>query len=292
MEVVASTPPGGNATPARGYTASEAARWLEISVGEVHSWVRAGVIEPRRGPRHEYRFSFQDLVVVRAARALASELPARRVKRALRRLRAQLPHGRGLAGVRLAVEGEDIVVRDGAVAWEPESGQAVLDFGAPRLVPGIPALPARAAPAPGVSREADAESWFELGCELESESAAQARDAYRRALELDPDHFDARVNLGRLLHESSEFAAAEANYRLALRTRPGDATASFNLGVVLEDLTRPAEALAAYEQAIGTDPRYADAHYNLSQLHERLRHPAQALRHLQTYRALIEEGGA
>ena len=292
MELASPKPTDDHGAPARGYTASEAARLLGISVAEIHSWVRADVVEPARGPRHEYRFSFQDLVVLRAARALASELPARRVKRALRRLRAQLPRGRGLAGVRLAVEGEDLVVRDGAAAWEPESGQAVLDFGAPRLVPGLATLPARGATAaPGARPEIDAEGWFELGCELESENAAQARDAYRRALELDPEHFDARVNMGRLLHESGEFGAAEANYRLALRTRPGDATASFNLGVALEDQRRPTEALQAYEQAIVTDPRYADAHYNLSQLYERLRRPAQALRHLQTYRDLIEESG-
>ncbi len=292
MELASDKPHGEHGAPARGYTASEAARLLEISVGEIHSWVRSDVVAPGRGPRNEYRFSFQDLVVLRAARSLASELPARRVKRALRRLRAQLPHGRGLAGVRLAVEGEEIVVRDGQVAWEPESGQAVLDFGAPRLVPGVAVLPARgAAASPGGRTEIDAESWFDLGCELESENTGQARDAYRRALELDPEHFDARINLGRLLHESGEFSAAEANYRLALRTRPGDATASFNLGVALEDQRRPAEALQAYEQAIATDPRYADAHYNLSQLYERLGRPTEALRHLQTYRALIEDHG-
>src|SRR5205085_10989380 len=63
MEIASSNPGGEHGAPARGYTASEAARLLEISVGEVHAWVRAAVIEPRRGPRNEYRFSFHDLVV-------------------------------------------------------------------------------------------------------------------------------------------------------------------------------------------------------------------------------------
>jgi len=284
----ASTPAGF----AGGYTATEAARSLGLSVGQIHSWVRAGFLDPRRGPRNEYRFTFQDLVVLRAARDLTAQLPARRVKRALRRLREQLPSGRGLAGVRIAVEGDEIVVRDGGAVWQPDSGQALLALDAAAVAAPVAPL-VRPQPAAGaVTHESGAEDWFEIGIELESDDSPQARDAYRRALELDPAHFDARVNLGRLLHEAGELKAAEANYRLALRTRPGDATASFNLGVALEDLRRPADAVRAYEQAIATDPTYADAHYNLAQLHERLGHPHNALRHLQTYRALIEQGGA
>ena len=41
-------------------------------------------------------------------------------------------------------------------------------------------------------------------------------DVYRRALGMNPDHVDARVNLGRLLHEDGEIDAAEAEYRQAL----------------------------------------------------------------------------
>jgi tetratricopeptide (TPR) repeat protein len=284
----AAAPPGF----AAGYTATEAARSLGLTVAQIHSWVRAGFLEPRRGPRSEYRFTFQDLVVLRAARDLAAQLPARRVKRALRRLREQLPQGRGLAGVRITVEGDDVVVRDGGAAWKPVSGQALLALDVTAGAAAVAPLANRqAGSAPAVEREPGAEDWFELGLELETCDSLQARDAYRRTLELDPGHFDARVNLGRLLHEAGELASAEANYRLALRTRPGDPTASFNLGVALEDLRRPNEAVRAYEQALDADPEYADAHYNLAQLHERLGHPRNALRHLQTYRALVDRGG-
>jgi tetratricopeptide (TPR) repeat protein len=299
----APTSPEAHPAASGGFTATEVARSLGLSPAQIHSWVRAGFLMPRRGARHEYRFTFQDLVVLRAARDLAAQLPARRVKRALRRLREQLPQGRGLAGVRLSVEGDRIVVRDDGRAWHPDTGQSLLAFDAvtppPPAATVAPLLPRRrdsAASAPdplaGAGRVPSAEDWFELGLELEDSDSKQARDAYRRALELEPGHFDARVNLGRLLHEAGELAAAEANYRLALRTRPGDATAAFNLGVALEDLRRPNDALRAYEQAIQSDPAYADAHYNLAQLYERLHRPHHALRHLQTYRALIEQGGA
>ena len=87
--------------------------------------------------------------------------------------------------------------------------------------------------APSLAGET-AEGWYERGCDLEEPAPAEARAAYRRALELAPEHPDAHVNLGRLLHEAGDPAAA--HYRSALAARAGDATAEFNLGVALEDL--------------------------------------------------------
>src|SRR5262245_30187162 len=98
---------------ASGYTASDVARLIGCTTSQIHAWVRAGFLEPRRGPRGEYRFSFQDLVVLRTAKELTENVPARRVQRALRRLRSQLPQGRGLAGIRITAQGDEIVVRDG-----------------------------------------------------------------------------------------------------------------------------------------------------------------------------------
>src|SRR5262249_55249506 len=124
------TPPERSAG---GYTATEAARLLATTAARIHAWVRAGFVEPARGPRNEWRFSFQDLVVLRVAQNLAEQLPAARVKRALTRLREQLPTGRGLASVRLSVQGDEVVVHDGASVWKPESGQTLLDFDVARL---------------------------------------------------------------------------------------------------------------------------------------------------------------
>jgi len=276
---------------ATGYTTADVSRLLGLSVPQIRAWVRSGCVEPRRGPRGEHRFSFQDLVVLRTAKELADRVPSRKVKRSLERLRRQLPRGRGLAGVRIGVQGDDIIVRAGGLAWEPESGQEVLDFDVGALASEVAPLVRQAAQdARQAQHELQAEDWFGLACEMEAVDPVQARDVYRRVLELDPEHFDARVNLGRLLHEAGEYTAAEANYRLALRLRPDDATAAFNLGVALEDLRRPREALRAYERAVTADPHCADAHYNLANLYERLGEPCRALRHLQTYRALLQEG--
>ena len=112
-----------------GYAAREVAKMLGLSVGQVRAYVRAGFLEPVRGPRGELRFSFQDLVLLRTAQGLVSaRIAPRRVRRALRKLKEQLPEGRTLRGVRIRAEGDHIVVGDGQASWVPESGQVLLDF--------------------------------------------------------------------------------------------------------------------------------------------------------------------
>ncbi|MFL5421562.1 MAG: MerR family transcriptional regulator, partial [Myxococcales bacterium] len=101
--------------PMSGYGAREVARMLGLSVGQVRSYVRAGFLDPARGMRGALRFSFSDLVLLRAAKGLvAARIPSRRVKRALALLRAQLPEGRSLRDVHIRAEGDRIVVGDGA----------------------------------------------------------------------------------------------------------------------------------------------------------------------------------
>jgi len=278
-------------THASGYPARDVARLLGLSLPQIAGLVKAGCVSPRRGPRRELRFSFEDLVLLRTAKDLIARMPARRVHRALLRLREQLPAGRQLTALRLSAEGEDIVVRDGGATWNPESGQAVLDLGLSasaaerRVDPGQPATPkltvaAREEPGPEAG---DAEGCFRMGCDAEPTDPDRALDAYRRAIELAPDHADAHLNLGRMLHEAGRVNEAESHYRRALEARPGDATAAYNLGVALEDLRRPHLAAAAYERALAADPECADAHFNLARLWERLGHRDKALRHLQAY---------
>src|SRR5690606_13148470 len=130
--------------------------------------------------------------------------------------------------------------------------------------------------------------WFERAVELEMESPDAARAAYERALELDAALVDARVNLGRLLHEAGDLAGAESHYRIVL-SAGGNELAAFNLGGLLEDLGRHPGALRAYARALAGDPRLAEAHYNLARLYERRGDQRAAIRHFNGYRELTRE---
>lgn len=273
----------------KSYTTSDVARLLGLSVGRVRSLARAGVLSPDRGPRGALRFSFQDLVLLRTARALSeARLPTRRIQRALRRLVDQLPRGRSLSELRITAEGDRVVVRDEQTAWQPDSGQLLLDFTVAELATrAAPVARRLARDARRAEEDLSANRWFALGLDLEAAAPDDARDAYRRALELDPRHVDARLNLGRLLQESGRVAEAEAHYRAVLEGEGPTPTAAYNLGTALEDQGRTAEAITAYRAAIAVDARFADAHFNLARLYERTGRRAAAIRHFRAYRDLI-----
>jgi len=271
------------------YTTADAANLLGLPPSRIRSFARSGIVQVDRGPRSEYRFSFQDLVLLRTAAGLhAARIPARRIGMALDRLRLELPVGRSLSELRIVAEADRIVVHDGDAAWNPLSGQYHMDFTVAELGQKVAPMAGRATrAADAAGPEMRARDWFELGLDLEAYAPAEARHAYERALTLDPDHADAHVNLGRLFHAGGEPKVAESHYRAALEAGP-HATASFDLGVALEDLGRIDDAVRAYEQAIELEPEQVDAHYNLARLLERRGDGQGAVRHLAACKRILD----
>src|SRR2546425_4203033 len=195
----------------KGYTSRDVSRLLGLTVAQVRGFARDGFLSPGHGRRGELLFSFQDLVILRTAKGLvAARIPAERIRGALRRLRAQLPRGRSLAELRIAAEGDRIVVSDGEATWSPESGQTQLDFAVSDLANRPAPMPRPAAkPARRVEQDLSAEDWYELGLELEVAAPGDARDAYRRALVVDAHHAAGPRDLGPLLPRQGQAARAE-----------------------------------------------------------------------------------
>jgi tetratricopeptide (TPR) repeat protein len=134
--------------------------------------------------------------------------------------------------------------------------------------------------------------WFAQGVALEEDPARQleAVAAYKRALELDPNHAAAHINLGTLYYNHRDYAAAEKHYRAAIAADARYALAYFDLGNVLDETGRLPDAVVAYRQAIQLAPTYADAHYNLALAFEKLRQPRRALKHWRSYVRLDSVG--
>jgi DNA-binding transcriptional MerR regulator len=81
------------------YSVRDIERVLHLSRSTIRGLIDVGFVTPTRGSRREYRFSFQDLIVLRAARALIqAKVSRRRIRRSLEDLRKSLPETMPLSG--------------------------------------------------------------------------------------------------------------------------------------------------------------------------------------------------
>jgi DNA-binding transcriptional MerR regulator len=112
----------------RPLSTTEVTRLLGLDERRVREWARSGLCRPaRRGRR--YAFSFQDLVVLRAAKALLdAHVPPARIRRAVAALARQLPEGASLSGLRIFADGRDVAVRASGSRWQPATGQTLFEF--------------------------------------------------------------------------------------------------------------------------------------------------------------------
>jgi len=276
------------------FTLSSIESMLGLSRAVVTGLVAAGFVTPSRGPRREYRFNFQDVVLLRTAYSLqAARVPASRIVRALKKLKSSLPDELPLTGLRITAVGSDVAVREGERQWDAETGQLLMDFEVKptrgRVQVLAEPLPA-AAPAAGSSQPVDpmvdARAAFELGLSLEATAPVEAEQAYREAMRLAPNFVDPYLNLGVLLIDAGRGADAVALYRHAIQRGHDDALLYFNLGVAYEDLGQPGQALDCYETSIHLAPEMADAHFNAARLHEQRGDARQAIRLYSEYRRL------
>ena len=235
------------------YGVREVQKLLRLSRSTIRALVEAGFVSPGRGPRRAWLFSFQDLILLRAAQALVvARVPARRITRSIRALKRRLPATMPLSGLSLCAIADRVVVREGDSRWQAESGQYVLGF--------------EQDPASG------------------SLSVIEPKAAKR---EESPATLDEHINIGRLLHERGQLEKAEQAYRRGIEACGNDSMLLFNLGVLLDDMGRKAEAVEAYRGSLQADPKFADCHYNIALLYEELKQPQAAIRHMAQYRRLV-----
>jgi tetratricopeptide (TPR) repeat protein len=277
------------------YSMRDVERVLQLPRSTLQGLVKLGFVQPARGPRRQHLFSFQDLIILRAARSLLqANIPLRRIRRSLGQLRQRLPEKVPLSGLAICAVGDRVVVREGANQWQADDGQYLLGLdvsvqnGTLKVIEHRPARVAAPTDADASGGGASgADEWFSAALRLEGTNPVAAIDAYARAARADPGNAAAWLNWGRLLHERGDTRAAEKVYRWALQQCGADSLLLFNLGVALEDLGEKEAALDAYHAAISEDPNFADCHYNLARLYESAGKTQHAIRHLGQYRRLV-----
>ena len=115
-------------------------------------------------------------------------------------------------------------------------------------------------------------AWFGLGYCLQEgvKDVNGAIAAYRRALEINPNHAMAHINLGNLLMGNGDKVNAEASYRRALKIGPTYAMAHWNLSMLLESKGDVKGAIASTEGYIAAGNPDNDGEQRLERLKKKL----------------------
>lgn len=275
------TTPGIESTT---YTLARVQEMLGLPRRVVARLMAAGFVSPTRGRRGEWRFTFQDLTLLRTAHTLqAQRIPTRRIVQSLAQLKASLPAELPLSGLRITAHGSDIAVRERSGRLRAGTGQLLLDFDVAPVagtVTMIERAPAAHAESP------DPQQLFQTAFALEATDPAAAEAAYLQVISLAPRMEDAYLNLGAMFDAAGRYSELLRLCDAALTHCPDAALIHFNRGVALDQLHRPEGAAASYERSLELDPGLADAHYNLAQLHQQAGDERGALRHLSAYRRL------
>ena len=282
---------------------------LGVDKARLRYWAQTGLVGPSIRKRGRRYYTFQELIRAKAAAELTKAgISIQRIRKAIARLSDKLEASEALTKLRVVGDANDVVVVDNGVAYEPESGQLVMDFTVESLgtqadmvafpvPPGAPTDLHTSDTSDGVPQAIDADEeptqpeeqptayrYFLQACQAEDSGALRAAEAcYCRALELEPGFAAALTNLGNLRYAAGDVESARCAYEKALEIEPTQPEARFNLGNVLEDIGDTEAAIAQLRRVVSSNPEYADAHYNLGLLLARVGGVTQARNHLRKY---------
>jgi len=111
------------------FSTRAAARILAVPPERIRYWVKRQFINPSTLRGRNFRFAFNDLILMRLAKEL---LPTRRhlepIQRCFERVRNMIGPSRPVHSLKLENLDGHIVMRDGTACFEVESGQLVFNF--------------------------------------------------------------------------------------------------------------------------------------------------------------------
>jgi tetratricopeptide (TPR) repeat protein len=246
------------------------ARYGSVREDHLRYLMKCGVVRPLLRTNADLFFSFAD---VAAIKQLNDEVARGASFRAVARALVAARHGQLAFDFRLDVEPARVLtLRRPSPPAERTAGDAA------RIQVRDAAL---------------AEEYFRTASKLDEgdeSTQAQAADAYRQALALNPYLVPALINLANIHYSCDELVEAQALYERAIGLESDFFEGHFNLGNIYHDLGRFSEAQACYEHALRLNPLYADAHFYLAVTLEKMGQPRDARPHWRSYQKLAPNG--
>ena len=266
------------------YNRQDVLRILQVSARQLQGWERAGLIDVLE------TYTFHQLSQLRKLRLLSSQrIRSSRIHASVAAMQRASGMTNPLLEAGMLTAGSRVVFRHQGAIYDPLSRQLVFDFEAQ---PESAQCTIVGAAASQRFRESQAAELFYQAVRMEDDQGGLRRviEMYTRAIELNPQHAAALINLGTIYYNQRQYLQAEEVYRRATIADPHYALAFFDLGNALDELQRLMDAIEAYRTAIRLAPKYADAHYNLALAYERIGEHRRALPHWMTYARLDPTG--
>ncbi|MFW6140069.1 MAG: tetratricopeptide repeat protein [Acidobacteriota bacterium] len=135
--------------------------------------------------------------------------------------------------------------------------------------------------------EENPEEWsyyFNLGLvHKKIEDKEKAFEAFQKAVELNPKSYSANKEMGELLAKAEKWAEAKEYYSKAVSISQDDPDTYYNYGAVLYELGSSEEALEAFLKTIELDEEYADAYYQVGTIYISQNKTTEAIKYLETF---------
>jgi DNA-binding transcriptional MerR regulator len=273
------------------FSGKEVAKLLGLTAARLRSLDKASIVSPTGSRKGKRAYTFQDLIALRATHGLlARHVKIRDVARAIGALRHTLPRvTRPLQELRIVSDGRRVVVRADGAAFEPLTGQMVLDFQVTTLRDDVVRV---LRPETASQRARTAYDLYAKASSLDEDPSTfdEAEALYKRAIYLDPRLAIAYTNLGNIRFRRGDEAGAQELYNKALEIDPRQPEAHYNIGYVHLERGDARQAIVFLEKAIQADPRFADAHFNLAMACEQVGERAKARPHWKRYLELEPTG--
>jgi tetratricopeptide (TPR) repeat protein len=140
---------------------------------------------------------------------------------------------------------------------------------------------------------ANADVYLDMGITYrDAGDLRRAAIAYRHALSLRPDFWEAHSNLGVVLHDQNKFDEAIAEYRTAKRLNPDEASVRNNLGNTLCDKEDFNSAIAEFTDLYQQNPEWEGGHNCLARAYMSKRDYPSAIRELKAAIVVNPAGAA
>lgn len=137
-----------------------------------------------------------------------------------------------------------------------------------------------------------AEDWFQIGLDRGRAGDNEgAIEAYKEAVEQDPNHFKAHMNMGLRYGKLLMNVKALDSFKNAIDLKPDDAMAHYSLALTANLCGLTDESIKHYKEAVKLKPNFAEAYSNLATVYYQFKQGRDAIENLLIAQKLFDKQG-